>query len=153
MKLWCVLPGGAGGSAKFLDEFLTWRELSYSWCHEVKGDMHSHAVLPQWAQDTLAAHAGDERDVKTLEQLEKGATGDQGWDAMQHQLVLTGVSNTCSVLLVLLGRLQSASLRKCRMFSWRTHPAGTLWQVQEIARWLAQQTDWSGDRHIASCSR
>lgn len=37
--------------------------------------LESLAVLPRWAQDTLAAHAADPRVVKTQEQLEHGTTG------------------------------------------------------------------------------
>lgn len=48
-------------------------------------------VLPNWAQKTLNAHKGDRRDLKSLEQLEKGTTGDKIWDALQHQLNVTGV--------------------------------------------------------------
>lgn len=47
-------------------------------------------VLPQWAQKTLKAHKGDKRELKSLEQLEKGTTGDEIWDALQHQLNVTG---------------------------------------------------------------
>ena len=47
-------------------------------------------VLPAWAQKTLTAHKGDQRDIKTLEQLEVGSTGDEIWDALQHQLNKTG---------------------------------------------------------------
>lgn len=47
-------------------------------------------ILPQWAQKTLTAHQGDKRDVKTLKQLEDGTTGDEIWDALQHQLNKTG---------------------------------------------------------------
>lgn len=48
-------------------------------------------VLPAWAQKTLTAHKNDSRDLKTLEQLEVGSTGDDIWDALQHQLNKTGV--------------------------------------------------------------
>ncbi len=47
-------------------------------------------ALPQWAQQTLARHSSDAREVKSMEQLEQGQTGDAIWDAMQHQLKTTG---------------------------------------------------------------
>ena len=47
-------------------------------------------VLPTWSQTTLKKHQGDKRDIKTLQQLEKGETGDEIWDALQHQLNQTG---------------------------------------------------------------
>lgn len=47
-------------------------------------------ALPNWAQQTLQRHAGDARELKTMAQLEAGTTGDAIWDAMQHQLNVTG---------------------------------------------------------------
>lgn len=47
-------------------------------------------VVPQWAQKTLERHAADPRPLVTLAELETGSTGDELWDAMQQQLVLTG---------------------------------------------------------------
>ena len=47
-------------------------------------------ALPNWAQQTLQRHAGDVREIKTMDQLEQGTTGDAIWDAMQHQLNQTG---------------------------------------------------------------
>lgn len=48
-------------------------------------------ALPDWAQQTLQAHAADPRpQVMTDEQLDKGETGDVIWDAAQYQLALTG---------------------------------------------------------------
>ena len=47
-------------------------------------------MLPSWAQKTLKAHNGDRRELKTMEQLELGTTGDEIWDALQHQLYKTG---------------------------------------------------------------
>ena len=48
-------------------------------------------ALPQWARDTLTQHAGDPRELKTMRQLEEGSTGDKMWDALQQQLVATGM--------------------------------------------------------------
>ena len=47
-------------------------------------------MVPQWARQTLERHASDPRPLVTLAELETGATGDELWDAMQQQLVLTG---------------------------------------------------------------
>jgi deoxyribodipyrimidine photo-lyase len=55
-------------------------------------------ALPQWAQQTLARHAGDARECKSTQQLEEGTTGDPIWDAMQHQLKTTGALLTTSSL-------------------------------------------------------
>ena len=47
-------------------------------------------ALPDWSVKTLRGHASDQRDVKSIEQLEMGETGDLIWDALQHQLNVTG---------------------------------------------------------------
>ena len=49
-------------------------------------------ILPTWSQRTLTAHKHDKREIKSQEQLEKGTTGDEIWDALQHQLYTTGES-------------------------------------------------------------
>ena len=49
-------------------------------------------ALPQWSQQALQQHADDARDVKALEELENGQTGDAIWDAMQHQLKTYGAA-------------------------------------------------------------
>lgn len=53
-------------------------------------------ALPNWAQQTLARHAGDARHVMSMQQLEAGTTGDRIWDAMQHQLNITGAHSPCA---------------------------------------------------------
>jgi hypothetical protein len=53
--------------------------------------VESLAVLPAWAQTTLAAHAGDEREaVYSWERLARGRTGDRLWDLAQTSLVRHG---------------------------------------------------------------
>ncbi len=49
-------------------------------------------ALPQWSKQALQQHAGDAREIKSLEQLENGTTGDAIWDAMQHQLKTYGTA-------------------------------------------------------------
>jgi hypothetical protein len=50
------------------------------------------AAIPKWARDTLISHAADLRPArKSAQQLERGTTGEAVWDAMQRQLVRTGV--------------------------------------------------------------
>lgn len=49
--------------------------------------------IPDWARETLQAHAKDPRPhVMTDQQLDKGETGDKVWDAAQYQLAVTGAS-------------------------------------------------------------
>lgn len=63
---------------------------------------HSHTqtvawrlqTLPEWAKTTLQAHASDPRPhLMTDEQLDQAQTGDEVWDAAQHQLALTGAAS------------------------------------------------------------
>ena len=44
----------------FLDELITWRELGYNMCWQ-RDDYDQYESLPDWAQQTLAEHAGDHR--------------------------------------------------------------------------------------------
>lgn len=81
------------GADKFIAEFCIWRELSYSWCaHTVAhhATMDAVDVLPDWARDTLAAHARDTRQARSVEDLAAARSGDAAWDAMQAQLAKTG---------------------------------------------------------------
>ncbi len=81
---------GGEGAAKFLDELLVWRELSWAFCfhHPEHDDL---AILPEWARAELESHAGDPRRVRyDWETLARGRTGDQLWDAAQHSLLIHG---------------------------------------------------------------
>ena len=74
----------------FLDELITWRELSFN------GSVHllshdKYESLPQWALDTLDVHSADRRSaIYSLEQLELGETSDPLWNAAQGQLRADG---------------------------------------------------------------
>jgi deoxyribodipyrimidine photo-lyase len=74
----------------FLDELVTWRELSIAW---VKFDPHYDDPLTAepWAVKTVEQHAEDARDpVYSLKQLERGETYDELWNAAQRQMVRYG---------------------------------------------------------------
>lgn len=74
----------------FLDELITWREVGFNMTSK-RRDYDRYESLPDWAQETLAEHAGDKRDpVYTLEQLEEARTYDELWNAAQRQLVREG---------------------------------------------------------------
>ncbi|HEY0017526.1 MAG TPA: hypothetical protein VGC13_14540 [Longimicrobium sp.] len=74
----------------FLDELVTWREVSYNTAHWVP-ENDTYASLPAWARQTLDAHRGDRRaEVFTRDQLEAGATYDALWNATQGQLRTDG---------------------------------------------------------------
>jgi deoxyribodipyrimidine photo-lyase len=75
----------------FVDQVLTWRELSYNWCIRTP-HFDRLAALPDWIQRTMAAHAGDPREeTYPLAVLEAAETGDALWNAAQRQLVRQGV--------------------------------------------------------------
>jgi len=82
---------GAGPSAEaFLDQLVTWRELGFNFCHR-RDDYDRFESLPDWAQETLRAHAGDARPyVYSLAELETAATHDEVWNAAQRQLLREG---------------------------------------------------------------
>jgi deoxyribodipyrimidine photo-lyase len=86
-----VREGSPGAqSDSFLNEMLTWRELSLNFC--LRNAHHgSLAALPEWVQRSMAAHAADARDVTySLDELERAATHDPLWNAGQRELVETG---------------------------------------------------------------
>ena len=69
-----------GSAEAFLDQLVTWRELSFHTAHRVE-DYDRYESLPAWAQRTLEKHAGDDRDLYALEELEEGRTYDALWNA------------------------------------------------------------------------
>jgi deoxyribodipyrimidine photo-lyase len=74
----------------FLNEMLTWRELSLNFCLRNPGH-GSLAALPDWVQRSMRAHADDQRAVTySLEALEGAASHDAIWNAGQRELVETG---------------------------------------------------------------
>ena len=82
--------GVSAAAESFLDQLVTWRELGYVFCAR-RPDYEAYESLPDWAQRTLAAHAGDPRQhLYTLEQLEAAATHDPLWNAAQTQLCREG---------------------------------------------------------------
>ncbi len=75
---------------KFLDELLTWRELSLNFCTR---NPHFRTLegLPAWARESLDHHAGDAREhVYDLETFEAAATHHPLWNAAQRELRETG---------------------------------------------------------------
>ena len=77
-------------SVAFLNEMVTWRELSLNFClrNPEYGTLHA---LPEWVQRSMRTHANDARDVSySLEQLERAKTHDAIWNAGQRELVETG---------------------------------------------------------------
>ncbi len=74
----------------FLDELITWRELSHHHSQRVPDDDRFES-LPAWALATLAQHAGDARPaLYSPADLEAGRTHDPLWNAAQRQLRAEG---------------------------------------------------------------
>jgi len=82
---------GSASAEKFLDELVVWRELAWHFAAHTP-DLHTLAVVPEWARETLAAHANqaERADVLPVEILERGRTGDRLWDLAQRSLLVTG---------------------------------------------------------------
>lgn len=74
----------------FLDQLITWRELGHNFCAH-RSDYDRFESLPDWARQTLKAHARDEREyLYSLEQFETAHTHDALWNAAQTQLLREG---------------------------------------------------------------
>jgi deoxyribodipyrimidine photo-lyase len=74
----------------FTNEALVWRELAENFTFYNRS-YRSLEGLPEWASRTLDDHRGDTREhLFSLGELEAGATGDDLWDASQHELLRTG---------------------------------------------------------------
>jgi deoxyribodipyrimidine photo-lyase len=81
----------AAEAQKFIDELVTWRELSLNFCLR-DANYGTLAALPPWVHTAMAKHAGDTREATySLEQFERAETHDELWNAAQRELVLTGV--------------------------------------------------------------
>jgi deoxyribodipyrimidine photo-lyase len=87
-----VAAGKAAASAgdKFLDELIGWRELSVLFVRHEPNYDNWECTAP-WARKTLLEHAEDARAHRySFEQLERGETADELWNAAQREMVETG---------------------------------------------------------------
>jgi deoxyribodipyrimidine photo-lyase len=76
--------------ARFLDEALTWREVSHNFCY-FNPKHRTVAGIPGWAREQLTRHESDPRPhLYTLEQLEQARTGDELWNACQRSYLRDG---------------------------------------------------------------
>ncbi len=79
--------GMSEAAESFLDELVTWRELSFAFCHHRPTDYDRYSGLPKWARKTLAEHAEDEREhVYSVDAFAAAQTHDPVWNAAQNQL-------------------------------------------------------------------
>ena len=84
--------GMSAPAESFIDELVTWREVCANTCVERPKDYGKYASLPDFAKETLAEHASDERPhVYTDEEFENAATHDELWNAAQNQLRRDGI--------------------------------------------------------------
>jgi len=82
--------GPADQYAKFLDEALTWRELSHNFCHW-NPKHRTLSAAPAWARKELDEHSADPRPhLYTLEQMEQARTHDELWNAAQQSYLRDG---------------------------------------------------------------
>jgi deoxyribodipyrimidine photo-lyase len=76
----------ADASDKFLDELVTWRELSVNFVRYSQ-DYDKANAAEAWAVKTIQEHAKDKRDhVYSLAQMEAAETHDALWNAAQRQM-------------------------------------------------------------------
>jgi deoxyribodipyrimidine photo-lyase len=74
----------------FFNELLVWRELAVNFV-KYTPNYDSAECAESWARQSLAEHARDPREwTYTLEQLERGETHDELWNASQLQMVHFG---------------------------------------------------------------
>jgi deoxyribodipyrimidine photo-lyase len=76
---------------EFLEQLIVRRELAFNFARRGP-DPHSLEALPEWAQQTLAKHAFDQREwVYKHQQFERAETHDELWNATQRELLRDGV--------------------------------------------------------------
>ncbi len=108
--------GMSEGAEAFLDQLVTWREIGVNTCLHLPDDYTSLRSLPDFAQETLAKHARDERPyLYELETFEGAQTHDEIWNAAQRQLVREGVMH--NYLRMLWGK---------KILEWTTSPEEAL---------------------------
>jgi deoxyribodipyrimidine photo-lyase len=75
----------------FLEEVIVRRELTHNYVHFAPRNYDSYEALPDWAKNTLAEHADDEREyVYTRKELEAAETHDPYWNAAMREMRCTG---------------------------------------------------------------
>lgn len=83
--------GVGRGAEAFLDQLVVWRELGFNTSMKRPQDHARFEGLPDWARDTLEAHASDPRPyVYSRRAFERAETHDQLWNAAQRQLLRDG---------------------------------------------------------------
>jgi deoxyribodipyrimidine photo-lyase len=82
--------GTEGDRAAYLEELIVRRELAVNFVY-YRPDYDRYTCLPDWAQKTLATHAGDRREfVYDRQTLERASTHDPYWNAAMAEMRDTG---------------------------------------------------------------
>jgi len=75
----------------YLEELIVRRELAVNHVYFRPDTYDRYECLPEWARETLAEHAADEREyVYSHEELEQGETHDPYWNAAMKEMRATG---------------------------------------------------------------
>ena len=75
----------------YIEELVVRRELTMNHVHYRPDTYDSYTCLPEWARESLAEHADDEREyVYSLDELEGEATHDPYWNAAMKEMRETG---------------------------------------------------------------
>jgi deoxyribodipyrimidine photo-lyase len=88
------IQDGAGPDAdvdSYIEELIVRRELAVNHVHFRPDTYDAYDCLPEWARDSLAEHASDEREyVYRLDALEQSETHDPYWNAAMKEMRETG---------------------------------------------------------------
>ncbi|HEV2484862.1 MAG TPA: deoxyribodipyrimidine photo-lyase [Terracidiphilus sp.] len=80
----------AASGDRYLEQLIGWRELAVLFVRYEPNYDNWECAAP-WARKTLIEHAGDRRPYRyNLQQLERGETHDELWNAAQQEMVSTG---------------------------------------------------------------
>jgi len=75
----------------YIEELIVRRELAMNHVHFRPDTYDAYECLPDWARESLAEHAGDEREyVYSREALDRGETHDPYWNAAMTEMRETG---------------------------------------------------------------
>ena len=80
----------AAAADRYLEQLVGWRELAVLFVRYEPNYDNWECAAP-WARKTLLEHAGDPRPHRySFDELERGETGDELWNAAQREMVSTG---------------------------------------------------------------
>jgi deoxyribodipyrimidine photo-lyase len=81
--------GPAPQFARFLDEALTWREISHNFCY-FNPKHRTVEGIPNWAREQLRNHEDDPRELYALDVMEHARTSEPLWNAAQRAYLRDG---------------------------------------------------------------